>query len=518
MMSDVDKLDLKICNPTKVDLIFETTNYTSEAQGSLAYLVNPYFDWMKKSFNFDLKFIAYPGIGEKIDEYGHYSGCLGHLQSGEADFLMAAIDFPQPIENISQGYLLFDEKIGFDGVFKTPYETSTAQITSMFCAFDIKIWSLIIVTLIVFRVLLWLHLKVTEVAHEDFSSSNTRNSFYQLSTHFSGFGSIGEKGYFIKLIFLTLTIFSFFILTTFNGLINTDYVVRKRPMMFDSLDDLMKHNISPIFVNQSYEMFFFKNSPVGSKQRTFWDWAVDTFTEEKITVEVNIQSMAEKSIEISKFKSVPFSGENLMKMAHNSFCEFSGRNLKKIKKTFSASGIDLSYLADLEFQIYFRSEFQPKLKTLIFGKRILEKEKYRKIMHQVHSKIFEFGLAIHNEKYLANLIFIEFIMPVDEMAGHVSPNGRAIIENCKSGLVDYPTQVIQSVRLVAFSQLFVIFSLLIFFAILVYIFEQRSERQKRSKKHRRVHLNIPKKSNFHSFHMKKTINGSVLLRQSYFFE
>lgn len=469
-MNTDEKIEFSICNPFKIDIFMETANYTSEMHGFLANFFNPYFDYIK-SKNFSIKFIAYPGIGEEIDEFGHYSGCLGHLQSGEADIIIAEIDYPQPVENISQGYLLFDEKIGFSGSFPTPSVSKLTQVTSIFNTFSVKIWMVIFSTLVAFRFLVWLKVKVDKTRRRLFNS-RSEPSFSQMVIHFAGYGSIEDNGAFMKIIFFTLTIFSFIIMAIFNGLVNTDNVVIKPPRLFESFDDLMENNIVPIFINQSYEMLYFKNSPVGSKQRNFWDWAVNQKFDEKAMIKnTETRAIFEGSKDVMQYKSILVTGENIINALSASGCDFAGRDLDKIKTMAKTIGMDASFATTAQYQIYARYEFEPKLKSLVLGKNAIENKKFAKILKDIYSKLMQHGHAVYGQNLVSNIKLVDLVMPINEVAGHITPNGRSIIEDCKSGVVNYPSHEVMSVKLAAFHKLFAICGMLILLATFIHIYE-----------------------------------------------
>ena len=120
------------CSPAKVPMFLETEDGSSEVKGLFAPMMNLYLDVLAKKCNETIKFIAYPGFGDKGTNSNVFTGCFGQVQRGEADTIFSLVDYPMDMVNISQGHVLFDDRIGYIGARSSPMTSLAHSTHSMY--------------------------------------------------------------------------------------------------------------------------------------------------------------------------------------------------------------------------------------------------------------------------------------------------------------------------------------------------------------------------------------------------
>ena len=182
-----------------------------------------------------------------------------------------AVDCPLNIVNVSQGFILFDQRVIFAGVFARPDSVKEADIARSIYAFEWPVYLLIFCYLIsfavVFKVLYHMRMRMYKsfiLAKGSVSINKSvlqhllrRNElklkkslgFLDTFRHFSR-THFNNKEPSFSIVFLSmfLTLFSFFTFSHFNSLLNTVPVIPNKAKLYENYDKLMESNARPVFL------------------------------------------------------------------------------------------------------------------------------------------------------------------------------------------------------------------------------------------------------------------------------
>ena len=431
MTNQVLERGMSLCSPAKIPMFLETENGSSEVKGQFSHLVNLYLDFMAKKYNITIKFVAYPGFGERVNNSDAFTGCFGQVQRGEADTLLALVDYPMDIVNVSQGHILFDDRIGYIGGYSRvkfqPYD-----FTGTFSAFDAPIWSTVIAFLVLFRIFIWIKLKLTVKYYSPEDKLVRRGDYtYRTLAHFTGDGEIESNDHTMRVIYITLSFFSFLVLGVFRNLMKTGLVVSTPPLIFENYDDLIKYNIKPTFMDQLYDFRYFKYAEAGTEEKKFWTWAVETFGEKEVMIEPSPFKAMDAALHIGNQRIVFFSSTSIIQPLRSTMCKLLSRKEESIKsamKTFLGATIE-SELKRLPFQSYVR--FGKNMTKHMTKQIILAKEsKFAESVIKAKTQAVEHGHIAFIRREMEKTNMLGKVEMLEQFIGKVQPSRQIFTENC----------------------------------------------------------------------------------------
>ena len=359
----------------KFPMIWETPNNSDKAIGSLGHVTN-YIDFIGVA-NVSRKWIAYPGLGKRIGNTDAYSGCIGLLQSGQADTMFFLVDYPSDIENVTQGHVIFDEPIGYMGAFPwAKFKPFTFE--EQFASFDLATWMTILSFIVFLRLFIAVKLRMMRRFYPRRIRRIRRSDYtYRVLAHFAGTGEIESNTVTMKTTWMVLSLFSFFMFATFDGLMGTGLVMSQPPLIFENYDDLIKYNVKPTFGKQVTAHYAFANAKPGTPEHKLWTWATKQFTEDDMIVDLDPHKSSKPLIEAANHESVFFSLRTLMQLLRANLCRLLGHGTKFTTiLNLSNETRGLEKIKDTHFQIYFRypASLKSQMKQMIYSNTALNKK------------------------------------------------------------------------------------------------------------------------------------------------
>ena len=434
-------------------MFVETRDKSSKVDGLFGGKINLYLNLVAKESNVTIKFMAYHGFGDKATDSDAYNGCFGRVQRGEAETIFAMVDYPMDIVNVSQGHVLFDDRIGFVGSFPQvkfePYD-----FTCTIASFDVAIWMTIIAFLILFRIFIWIKLKLTVEFYSPQDKLLRRGDYtYRTLAHFTTDGEIESNDNTMKVTYITLTYFSFLVITMFSNLINTGLVVSRPPLIFENYDDLIKYNVRPSFMDQLYDFRYFKYAKPGTEENKFWTWAVEKFSEKKIMTVPDPGNFIHVAFGVANQKRVFFSSINIIRPLRWTMCNFLSRKEKDLKSATGALGAlgVKDQLNGLSFQSYIRFGKNMKwmTKQIIFKKD----SKHTQFIVNLIARVVEHGHIVYIREGIQKTNMVQQVVNIDVILGKVDPSRRIFTENCLSSQPQDVERTADEMSIVTFSSL-----------------------------------------------------------------
>ena len=451
-----------LCSPAKIPMFLETENGSFEAKGLFGALVNLYIKFTSKKYNTTIKFVAYPGFGDKETSSDAYSGCFGQVQRGEADSIFSLVDYPMNIVNISQGHVLFDDRIGYIGGYPQ-VEFQPYNFTGTFSSFSVPIWSVVIAFLVLFRILIWIKFKLTVKYYSpEQKKIRRRNYTYRILAHFTGDGEIESNDDTMRVTYITLSLFSFLVLAVFRNLMKTGLVVSMPPLIFENYDDLIKYDIiKPTFMDQLYDFRYFKYAEAGTEEKKLWIWAVEKFGEEEIMTVPTPLNFIDVGLQVANQKRVFFSSLDVLRASLSTMCKLLSRKEQGLKSAIKALGF--KRLSKMSFQIYLR--FGKNMKWMTKQLILSERSKYSNVFVQIKTRALEHGHIVYIRRGMEKTNLLEQFPVLNDLLGKADPLRRIVAEKCLSSQPQDEERTAHEMSVVTFYSLHALIKILFYLFI-----------------------------------------------------
>ena len=233
---------------------------------------------------------------------------------------------------------------------------------------------------------------------------------------------------------LVLNLFSFLIFTYFGSLLNMDLVIPGEAKMFTNYEQIMKHGARPIFLRGTSYYRDLKYAKDGTKERKFWNWAVNKFGEKGLFATTRIESIRPLLTDFLTGDLLLFTGDKIALTVRATVCETFDREFSRLKlllKTLCEKQADWDKFEDM--QLYTRKEpsSPSKIKSIIFGKRTLENPKLLAKANKLFLWNFEHGHLQASISLLTRTKLSTEIPGFKSILGPIAPERSQNKERCK---------------------------------------------------------------------------------------
>lgn len=418
--------ELRICHAENFHIFLQFYNngkYDGLAKSFIDLLMDTL---MTGARNLTLKFITNQGFGTRISPNSEeYNGCLGRLQKNQSDMLFVLSNYPVEIINISQGIIVSESGITLLPFY---YEKPrlTHQISGSFYSFSLLIWLCIFGSLGTIWLLLMFRTKLINKIRYEISIILHRNSYlkliypikrrkkssknlhylYRVLVHFSRLGSIQSTTLFQKILFITLSIKCLVLLHYFCTLIKTELVVVPEPEIYRNYDEIMKHNVSPLFYHGFNDENYFTSAHINSPEYKFWKYANKVYN--TTTIQQNIRDMKiyPGTVDVTKYfddvmerKRVIFIDSLFAPTCQKLLCRFQSRDQQAMMQFLGPFDLRLKKRNATSLPPYninrYTMESSRVLKTAIFSSKI--QQHLHAICKRALVRVFENGIFMKIE-------------------------------------------------------------------------------------------------------------------------
>ena len=203
----------------------------------------------------------------------------------------------------------------------------------------------------------------------------------------------------------------------------------------------MQNGIRPLFFTGTSYYRDLKYAKNGSKEREFWNWAVNKFGEKELFTSDRFESISPVLPCFLAGDMLLFTGDILALTLRSTFCETFDRDFARMKLLYqiiNPEPVDWDRFTDM--QLYTRKEPSSpnKIKSIIFGKRIIENAELLALISKLFLWSFEHGhfQAIINMVVRARISHgIPCFKPI---LGPFAPERSQMKERCKQRNVPDP--------------------------------------------------------------------------------
>lgn len=409
----------------------ETEHLTGIISGVYASFANPYVKKFEEMTNATVKFIAYPTLGEPLDTSGRFSGCYGLLQDGKVDAVIGPSTYPSPVVNITQGLLLYDTRVGYMASFP-PVKYAEFDFARTFESFDVATWFTIACYLVVIRLFIWMKHKVmgTDAPDRLQTVDDRVEDTFQVIAHFSTDAEIGYHGVTMKVMYMVLTLFSFFILNEYDNQCNTGLVVSVPPRILEDYDDLKRYKVKPLFMKNAIDYRYFKFAPESSEERKLWNWAVKRWGEDNLFIDASPIALIGNAVRVGAFKSVCIAESIVLEWVRSTICNIypkSEAKLNGVVDMYNATYGDLEVKHNgFDHQIYFK--YSPALSVQLKQWAVGSESPYREAFIELTTRLLEYGHTVYGYRSFSESNLAADVLP--GVLGPDLPEKLDLRENC----------------------------------------------------------------------------------------
>ena len=475
--------NLRICHAKNLDHFFELENApNNKFKGFTGPLMNPFIDFIAGIANHSVSMERNVGHGKPINGSDRFDGCLGKLQRNETDILLALSDYPSPAGDVLQGMIIFDETMGFLSAYYMGNHVNSDVFRALYHAFDVKIWSLLLLSLALIISISFLHQRIlitwVKIAYGSPRSIPKVYHVYSVLTHFTRTGQVGDRSLLKKQLFTVLSIMSLIILHIFSTLIKTDLVVYPDPDIFFTYDDLINRKVRPSFLNGTEDYSYFKYALNGSIQKKVWDYSVKNF-EKKMFIEMSPRAFVTIGLDVLNRQAVFISDEIIVSAAIEAGCAILGHKFENAKNflTFFSKKVGIPYDYTGVFYLYYSVDPRTKktIKALMVNKYF--KGPVANRLKKTYNAVNEHGLSNYITKFVrsSNVMSNSDVVKDGLLGPHVPERG-ILFRNCKSVRPVKPEVELTQIKLFYFDGLIKLYVTLVLILNLLIIVENLGKR------------------------------------------
>lgn len=270
-------ITFRICHPYDINMFVTLnpiTNRFDGYDGKFFTSVINYFVGYNEGYNVTIRIDSTHKKDQLLD-LNDFTECLKRLANNQSDMYLYIVDYPYNFDGIQQGDIVIEFRPVIFSAYTALGIHYDAQVLGYFGSFEWDTWLLVLAWLLLVYGLLRLRTHfiqkfMSQIKNKPMKSKN-HHFLYKLLTHATRIGNMNDSTIFDRLLFTFSSLFAFLVVQFFLTWISTDLVVVKEPELFRTYDDVIERNASALFLQGFGMDQAFRNSPIGSKEKTIWD-------------------------------------------------------------------------------------------------------------------------------------------------------------------------------------------------------------------------------------------------------
>ena len=435
----VGKMSVTLCWP-KVDetiLSFQENKVT----GFAAEFVEEALEISKTQF-VNISVVWSEKYGDIVDQKEQrYDGCIGELQNNRSDIVTFPTSFPLMAPNITNGVVFMSTKTTIVSAYSNTFENLKTDVMQCFAAFDISLWLLVVLSVVI---LVTLQLLTIRVRVRRRSKKEPVLSYLQtvltaaVLKQFSGF-TVRSSRFSVRLMLALTIVFLFLTHFFFASMIKTEMVVMKSPETISNYEEVLEQeNCKPVWIKSISSHYEFADADPNSHAGKIWEKA------KKIGFEKCLFGMTTDSlivlVQLAKHTAVIFLPDFVVETGSLTACSI----LRKQKLLPDAN---IWYRTDPEAKEQLMTNLRSTKASKEIGRRI----------DLLGRRIAKSGF----QKYYNGYVLIDL--------GKGAPHSE--VEDCMANRILYPHHELQSVDVRHFTGLWKTLGIGFCLVIIAWIFE-----------------------------------------------
>ena len=225
------------------------------------------------SASINITLVEGKGLGQLL-ESGQYdqASCLGKIQRNDSDFHMPFVNFPLIAPGLRQGAVVLPNSAVIMSMYKKTFTAGNSSVLSDFLTLDDAVLAAAVLMLTFMTTLLTVCMLLSRSSCWTAVKQSIMCTLGALLRQLDVV-TLSGTSHSLRLVHLCIILLTFYLLFYLSSMIKTEQVVQKEPDTISSYRDILKRNVTPIFLRQFSEYDDFAKSPVGSEERQVYDRA-----------------------------------------------------------------------------------------------------------------------------------------------------------------------------------------------------------------------------------------------------
>ena len=441
--------------PIRICFVYVSKLFDMLSEEELPY---NFFDrwWFDMRPELNITWIRGEGQGVLRDpETFRYDGCIGSMQRNESDYgsIMTPEDYYG--SNVSIWNTMFSDHNTIGTAYNKSLTTEkTTRVLDFLNAYTFQHWLFTISFMIFMYVIIMMQMSgrrkrkynLKERIMKSFRDANSIAVSCILNQH----GSCGNVRMqpMTNWIYTFMTLLGFFTGYFLTSMIKTEMVVREPPPIFQSYQDILDNEVTPMWDTETYSHRLFQDAVPGSVENRIWQRA-------------NERGINESVISASHIVGEPITGMQLfLEFAHRERVALLARLITQILET-TACALMRSTGTLNEVNLFARTDADAAefLRVMLGSASV--RDDIRKLVSRKMNRKFEMGTWVH-------YVLHRFSFMVASNEGHVVE-----VEECSGNTIVVPDYDMESVMLFHYRDLFLLCFILLMISVLIGMVEMR---------------------------------------------
>ena len=241
----------------------------------------------------NMSLIFESGTGS-VNQDGSPTGCFASVHNNESDIAYTFVEYPiKDYNKVDPVQVFYEGPLSILSIYKVDDKESieyTDLLVNSLKSFDMTIWSVIILTFVVFAGLLFLW--------NPLECTKGHSCLFETFCHMIGQESTNFEDRSGRLISLTMTVSFFFILAFYLNLMSTELVVVNKPHVINNYRDIINaEDMTVAFSALTYDVVEFEEAEEGTIQEKLWKKFKDTHVVLDFSKDVDIIEIFKQAVE-----------------------------------------------------------------------------------------------------------------------------------------------------------------------------------------------------------------------------
>lgn len=457
---------VRFCHIKNYEGILELENDNTNGfqfKGYLAMFGNSYKDLFKYISRNVTILVDQVGDENQNDDVG-FEKCVTRVNQNLSDTLFMPHTYPDDYDNITQGYLMSEQKVNLFSIYYNNMVTKERPLLMMIDSFPLGLWLLIILTFSIFTFILYIQAKIRTKLKKKNKKSQLQlanSAFFEVLFHFIKLHKINSKRK--KIMSFTVSLASFFLIFFLTSMIKTDLVVIEEPPIIESYEDMIKYNSSPVFHGLSYLHKLFINPRQADKVKLMKFFRKYRKDNEFYFRFHDLSQLKDNLLKLLRREHTMIAESYAVKLMRENFCELLGKDPDRVKSVLKINFIHHNVLAHISSD---PSTYE--IKQSLLNKHFTRSNPQIFKLLRIPS---ETGTLNYMVKFMGSMNSIRDTQISKQMFGPTRPEGHEYIRMCKSDSIVIPHLDIPNVEMTCVTSLVFCCFILDLIAILILLIE-----------------------------------------------
>ena len=264
-----------------------------------------------------------------------YDGCIGSIQRNESDVGMTASENTDYGPHVTLWNIMFFDQTNIATAYNKDNETEsrTTGVLNFVSSYTASQWliTLLLMMLILLVFVTVIKMRATNFAHYRTLVQRTVSILLSCFLRHHSSSACSRRTSLTQYLYTLMTLLGFFTGLFLTSMIKTEVVVMKIPATYNSYQDLVDHDVTPLWVSEMDDQRFFRLADKGSVEHKIWEQAVSRGVNKSVIyanqmISGSLDTALPILMSIAERKAVGLTNRHFTKIAISNVCAFMRSN------------------------------------------------------------------------------------------------------------------------------------------------------------------------------------------------